>query len=132
MLNSKNKPLREGLFFSFSNFLQKIGLHSIVYLRNLYIYRIINSLLLRWYNLIWMHLLVWGPCVAGNLSALKMHRLEGNKGRRRRRRRSQVGQWRHVSCLGQCNTWPTNHSLAYGFTLECPVCKFTNPISSFC
>lgn len=61
MLNSKNKPFREGLFFSFSNFLQKIGLHSVVYVCNVYIYRIINSLLLKWYNLMWMHVLVWVP-----------------------------------------------------------------------
>lgn len=32
-------------------------------------YRI--STLVKWFNLLWM----WGPCGAGNLSALKMHRL---------------------------------------------------------
>lgn len=79
---------------------------------------------MKWYNLTQCFLLGWGPCYAGNLSALKMHRLDEN---------NQVDQLTVEAhrCLRKYNTWPTNHLLANKLTLECPVYKFTNHISSF-
>lgn len=72
---------------------------------------------------------VWGPCETGNLSALKMHGLNGKS--------NQVDDFtvEAYCCLTRYNTWPTNHLLAkkkQKITLECPVYKFTNHISSFC